>query len=459
MTRPVVYAATAQGSVVAGNTSSMTDAFSGLSLAQSKAKQYVGLASSGPVAERVAKSTGISGGSVSATIPDEGTIINFTARADTGAKAAKLADAAVLATRDQALAMEAANSGGRPSESVVRIVPFYNATTPSSPTSPKLWLNVLLGAAAGLVLGYLIVYGRRQIDNKVRHVDDVEPAIHAPVLGVVPRVKQLADQRANGLREVGPAAEALRMLRTNLRFIDVDHPPKSIVITSANPGEGKSTVSSNLARVLAAAGQKVLLIDADLRKPVVAKILDVDGSIGLTQALAGDIDLVDAIQPTDYRNLSVLTAGRIPPNPSELLGSKRMQAIIQELTKEYFVIFDAPPLLPVTDAGLLANHCDGVVMVFYVGKTQIEHAQMSAKVLDQIGARMYGAVLNMAPRRGMGSVIYGYGYGGKNYGGYGYGYGADNEGTSVEVSDVKSPDDDDAAQQPAEQHSKAESTA
>ena len=226
-------------------------------------------------------------------------------------------------------------------------------------------------------------------------------------------------RRSRGVREdLGVVAEAFRQLRTNLRFVDVDHPPRSIVVTSANPHEGKSTVSSNLARMMAAAGQPTLLIDADLRRPSLASTFDLDPAVGLTQVLVGDLTVADVLQETRTPNLQVITAGRIPPNPSELLGSQRMHALVDELSQEFMVILDAPPLLPVTDAGLLTVTSDGALLVIAVGKTAVEEVVLCRKVLDQVGGRLLGAVLNMAPSRGLGAVVYGYG-GGSFTQGYG----------------------------------------
>ena len=217
--------------------------------------------------------------------------------------------------------------------------------------------------------------------------------------------------------DLGRAAEAFRQLRTNLRFVDVDNEPRRIVVTSALAGEGKSTVSSNIARLVAQAGTPVLLIDADLRRPMIATTFDIDGAVGLTQALAGDVEVRDVIVESGMANLSLLPAGRIPPNPSELLGSLRMKQFIDDLAADYLVILDAPPLLPVTDAGLLSAFCDGALLVQAAGKTQIEQSQQCRRILDQVGSRLLGVVLNKAPVKGAAAIAYGGGYG--TYGDYG----------------------------------------
>ena len=189
-------------------------------------------------------------------------------------------------------------------------------------------------------------------------------------------------------------------------------------MTSANPGEGKSTMSAVLAQMLASSGQRTVLIDTDLRKPVVHKIFGLDGSVGLTQILAGDMQLSDVAQKIEGQpNLRVVPAGRIPPNPSELLGSQRMKALMDYLQDDAMVIMDAPPLLPVTDAGLLAALADGAILVMEVGGTYKEQARLCGKIFKQVDGRLLGVVLNRASRRNLGSVYYGYGYGGygQNY--------------------------------------------
>ena len=213
------------------------------------------------------------------------------------------------------------------------------------------------------------------------------------------------------LDQLGAASEAFRQLRTNLRFVGVDDPPRSIVVTSANAHEGKSTVSATLARVLADAGEQVVLIDADLRRPSLARVFDHDGGLGLSQLLAGQVGLRDILHGTDQVNLSLITAGRTPPNPSELLGSVRMKQLVDHLARDHVVILDAPPLLPVTDAGVLAAQCDGALFVFAVGRTHKDQARLAARMMGRVGGRVLGVVLNLAPRRGLGAVHYGYGHG------------------------------------------------
>lgn len=296
--------------------------------------------------------------------------------------------------------------------SQTRLVALEPAQLPGAPFSPDTTKLAGMGGAGGLALGLAVAFLRRALDNKIRHNSDIEDILQSSVLAVVPRSTDLSAKGRRNVDGLGQAAEAIRLLRTNLRFVDVDNPPRAIVMTSANPGEGKSTISAVLAQMLAASGQRTILVDTDLRKPVVHRIFDIDGSVGLTQVLAGDVPVSDVAQfVKGHPHLRVIPAGRIPPNPSELLGSQRMKALLDRLSQEAVVLLDAPPLLPVTDAALLSALADGAILTFEVGGTYKEQARLTGKILGQVDARLLGVVLNRASRRSMGSVYYGYGYG------------------------------------------------
>jgi capsular exopolysaccharide synthesis family protein len=195
-------------------------------------------------------------------------------------------------------------------------------------------------------------------------------------------------------------AEALRQLRTNLRFVDVDQPTRAMAITSACPGEGKSTTACNLAIVLAEAGKRVVLVDADLRRPRLAEYLDLEGAIGLTNVLAGQIRVETALQHWGSTGVFVLASGSIPPNPSELLGSRNMADLVAALSAAFdVVIIDTPPLLPVTDAAVLATAVDGTLLVTRHGHTTTSQARQAAEALRAVEGRVLGTVLNMVPGR------------------------------------------------------------
>jgi capsular exopolysaccharide synthesis family protein len=200
-----------------------------------------------------------------------------------------------------------------------------------------------------------------------------------------------------------------------LRYVDVDNPPRSVVITSSLPGEGKTTTACNLAIALAQDGSKVLLVEADLRLPRVAEYLGVDGSLGLTDVLIGQTDPQAAIISWQRGLLDFLPSGAIPPNPSELLGSKHMVDLLEQFTRSYdIVVIDSPPLLPVTDAAILARVADGALLVTRYASATKENVTDASEHLHQAGARLLGTMLNFAPARKRAGYGYGYGYG---YGG------------------------------------------
>jgi capsular exopolysaccharide synthesis family protein len=202
------------------------------------------------------------------------------------------------------------------------------------------------------------------------------------------------------------------VLRTNLSFIDVDQHAKALVVTSSVPGEGKSTVASNAAIAMAGAGQKVLLIDGDLRRPQVATLLGLEPTVGLTSVLIGASDLDESAQHHAPSGLDVLTAGLLPPNPAELLQSRAMHELLEAARARYDVtIIDAPPLLPVTDAAVMASLTDGAVLIVRHGKTKRDQLTGAVARLAAVGSAPLGLVLNMAPGRRSGSYGYGYGYG------------------------------------------------
>ncbi|RIW36063.1 polysaccharide biosynthesis tyrosine autokinase [Bacillus salacetis] len=208
-----------------------------------------------------------------------------------------------------------------------------------------------------------------------------------------------------------PVSEQYRTLRTNIEFSQVDDAYRSLMVTSTGPGEGKSTTSANLAVVFAQQGKKVLLIDADLRKPTMHYTFQKMNTVGLSNAVTKQVGLTDAVQSTRVENLDILTSGPIPPNPAELLGSKGMNSLLEEMYRLYdVVIFDTPPVLAVTDAQILANKCDGTVLVVSSGRTEIEAAQKAKEQLQSAQAKLLGVVLN---NKEVKSSQYYYYYGGK----------------------------------------------
>lgn len=303
--------------------------------------------------------------------------------------------------------------------SPVKLTRAQEATVPAFPVSPRIPLNLAIGAAAGLILGIIVAVLRETLETRIRNESDLKQVTDVAVLGGIgfdPNAKENpltvhADPRSR-------RAESFRTLRTNLSFLEVERAERSFVITSSIQSEGKSTTSANLAIALADAGSRVLLVDADLRRPTVADYMGLEGVVGLTDVLIGRAELRDVMQPWGMGSLFVLPAGHVPPNPSELLGSARMSRLIAELNDIFdVVIFDSPPLLPVTDAAILAKKVGGTIMVVAAGRTHKNQLRGSLAALSNVGAPVSGVVLTMLPTKGSNAESYGYELG---YGTYGY---------------------------------------
>ena len=296
----------------------------------------------------------------------------------------------------------------------LRVTVVERAALPAAPIAPQKKIIVAMGAFFGLAAAIAFCVIREKLDTSIKHPDQLGRVTHSPVVGVIgydarsprrPLVVQ-SDPRS-------PGAEAFRQLRTNIRFVNVDRTVRSLVVTSALSTEGKSTVSCNLAIAMAQAGQRVILVEADLRKPMVRQYMGVEGAVGLTNVLLGEIDLDDALQPWGGGLLHVLPGGALAPNPSELLGSLGMAEVVARLeAMSDLVIFDAPPLLPVTDAAVLGVNTDGAVIVVRSGKTTRDRVERAVESLAGVGVRIVGSVLTMAPTKGPDSYHY-YAYYGK----------------------------------------------
>ncbi|MGY1769906.1 polysaccharide biosynthesis tyrosine autokinase [Blastococcus sp. SYSU D00813] len=281
---------------------------------------------------------------------------------------------------------------------------------PSEASSPQTDRNVLLGLVGGLALGAGGALLRSRLDRSVKDPEEVANLTAAPVIGTVLRDDAVEKfhtiERASGSRTV----EDYRQIRTNLQFLNVDSPPKVIMVTSALPSEGKTTLTVNLAIALAEAGQRVTVVEADLRRPKVTRYLGMVGGVGLTNVLAGSADMEDVLQA--YRDgMSVIAAGPTPPNPGELLASTHMSHFVADLrARNDFVLVDAPPLLPVADATGLASSMDGVLLTVRYGSTHRDQLRQAVAMLDRVGARTLGVVLNIVPPKAQGASVYGYGY-------------------------------------------------
>lgn len=231
-----------------------------------------------------------------------------------------------------------------------------------------------------------------------------------PILGGITLDKQAAESARVVIDNPHHThSEAFRALRTNLQFVNAGDRPRSIVFTSSIPEEGKTTTTAHLALTLAAADQRVCVVEADLRRPRLLNYLGMEGSVGLTNVLIGDANLEDMLQPYGDSNLTVLGCGPIPPNPVELLGSARMRSLIQDLEQRFdIVMIDAPPLLPVTDAAVLTSITDGAILVVGAGIIKNEHLTRTLERMDQAQGQVLGLIINRLPTSGA-DAYYAYG--------------------------------------------------
>lgn len=411
-----VYTASAKVFVSTSGASSAAELQQGNNFTQQRVKTYADLVKTAAVLQPTIDALGISTSverlrrDVSATAPLNTTVIDVTVNNADPVFAASLATATAAELIAVVEDIETTDSVvGSP----VRLTTVQEAEVPWAPTSPNTRLNIALGLLLGIAAGLAIALLRHALDTRVRNERDVDLVTERPVIGGIvfdPKAKERplvlhADPRS-------PRAESFRTLRTNLQFLDAGKRHRSFVVTSSLPSEGKSTTAANLAIALADAGAKVLLVGADLRRPKMADYMSIEGGVGLTDVLVGRVTVKDATQQWGRTGLHLLPAGTIPPNPSELLGSTVMSELIEDLQREYdVVLYDAPPLLPVTDAAVLARLVGGAIMVVAAGRTRRQQVEGAIDALDNVDAPLSGVVLTMLPVKGPDAYGYGrYGY-------------------------------------------------
>lgn len=416
-----VYESTANGLVQSKATASQGGAIYGDSYANSKVPTFLEMATWKIVAQTAAKELNLNespdqlASRVTVINPSGTSILKFTAQANSPQAAAALAQAWIDALGKT---IDTVDGTGTAGSSPISIYSAAAATVSSAPIFPDKRTALLVGGVLGLGVGIAFALVRTASDRRIRPADDVQTRIGIPVVGTIPASTALSvdhrllDPSRTGEKGGGGSAlaEALRSLRTNLRFMDVDNPPRTIVVTSPLPADGKSTIACNLAVTLAASGESVVLVDGDMRRPTVAKTMGLPTDAGLSDVLAGRVDLADVLQRTGTENLKVLAAGSIPPNPSELLGSARMRQVLDDLAADAIVIIDAPPVLPVTDGSVLTHQADGALMAISVGKTTYDIVDKAIDTLHKAHGRVLGLVLNKAPLKGMDAPSYSHAY-------------------------------------------------
>jgi receptor protein-tyrosine kinase len=295
--------------------------------------------------------------------------------------------------------------------SPVKVTVVDRPEQPLTPSEPQTLRNLALGLILGLGLGGGVAVARARLDRSVKEADDVSELTGAPLIGTILRDTSLEKRHTIERSGDSRTAEDYRQLRNNLQFLNIDDPPRVIMVSSALPSEGKTTLVINLALALADAGQRVVIVEADLRRPKVTNYLGLVGGVGLTNVLAGTAEVDEVVQRYGDERVSVLASGPTPPNPGELLASSHMRVLVEKLRGQYdFVLVDVPPLLPVADASGLAPHTDGALLSVRYGSTRKDQLSQAAATVQRAGGRILGVVLNIVPPKAGGAAAYGYGY-------------------------------------------------
>lgn len=405
-----LYEAKSQLFVSVKGGGSAADVSQGNAFAESRVTSYVSLATSPRVLQAVAEEVDFAGGAhglagkVVATTPVQTVLIDIAATDANPQQASKIANSVAKQLITAVNEVE--------DVTIVHLSVFEQAAPPLAPSSPRVPLNLALGVVLGLLGGAAYAFLREILDTRIRSQSDVERVVSAGVLGTFAADASLENQPliTQG-DQFSHRAESFRQLRTHLHFTNISGGAQTVVVSSSIPGEGKTSTAVNLAIMLAESGTRVLLVDADLRRPRVAHYLGIEGSVGLSGILSHSVAFEDAIQAWGRNGaLHVLASGRSAPNPSELLGSPTMEKLIARFEADYeVVVIDAPPLLPVTDPAVLGSMASGVVLVVSAdGRTNRAEVSQAVANLDAVNARLLGVVVNRVAKAASNHTYYDY---------------------------------------------------
>ena len=401
---PRTYSAQVQLFVAAQDQNSANTAYQGGLFSQQRVKSYADIVNSPPVMSAVIAQLGLStttqqlSSRVSASAPLDTVLVNITAEDGSPQRAQSIANATGTQFAQFVTGIERTDPSGPPPVKVTVVKP---APLPTAPVSPRRSLNLALGLLVGLAVGIGGAVLRETLDTSVKAGDDLLHDFGLPAVGIISFDPEASRQPLVLRGQSQSNREAYRQMRTNLQFIDVDTPPRSIVITSSVPEEGKTTTTMNLAVTMAEAGLRIVVIDGDLRRPQLANYFGLESAVGLTSLLIGRAKVDDVLQEWGSGLLRVLPSGPVPPNPSELLGSQGMRMLLRQLEDMAdLVIIDAPPVLPVTDAAVLSTVASGALLVVHAGRTRREQVRRSLTSIKAVDGRVLGIVLNKAPTRG-----------------------------------------------------------
>jgi capsular exopolysaccharide synthesis family protein len=400
------YASSVTLYVSAGtNTTDPSMAYQGALLSQQDVQSYADLLTGTRLAGSVVSHLGLpmTPSQVAAEIsarPIPQTVLLTATVTDTSPRRAQLIAAAVGMQFVQMVSVLERPPGHQ--QATVRVTVVAPATLPGSPVSPSPVRNVGIALALGLLIGIALAALRRSLDTTIKSTEQLAAMTAGkPVVGTIPfdsaarKHPLVAGDDPSGRR-----LEAYRKIRTNLQFIDIDAPRKALLFTSPLPEEGKSSAVCNLAVMVAQSGQRVIVVEADLRRPRATGYLGLPSSVGLTDVLVGRVDAREAVQTWGEDLFDVLASGPAPPNPSDLLGSQRMSLLVEQLRGRYDVILlDSPPVLPFADAAATAPACDGAILIVRYGKTRTAQLRQACEALGAVGTPVLGSVLSMTPAR------------------------------------------------------------
>lgn len=404
------YSATAELFVAPGSRPGVDEALQGSRFYENRVKTYALIVDSTIVLEPVIEQLGLDttprelAERVSASAPVETVLLHVNVKDESAQQAATIANAVATQFREIAPQLESVGGEG---EEPVRISIVQPATPPDDPISPNKRLIVLMSLMLGIAGGFAIAVIREVLDDKVRTEADLNAITDVPIVG---RIPEKARGESVYIKSRGARAEAYRQLRTNLHYLGVSGHPHAIVITSARPEEGKSVTAVNLALTIARTGQSVCLVEADLRRPGISPALDIENEAGLTSIIVGAAEFDEVVQTWSASGVDILPSGHLPPNPSELLSNEATEELLNMLQKRYdYIVVDAPPLLAVTDAVILARYCGGALLVVPNLGRRTATRQQIIQSLDNLaagGTRALGFVLTRQPVKDPDSALY-----------------------------------------------------
>ena len=395
------YQASAQAFISISYAGSVTDLNQGALVAQQVVASYADIGTTTYVLEPVARELGVGGSlqrlasRITVSAPADTAVLQVTAQAQSPTEAALLANAVTKRLTVAVSTLSPSGSGAR-----VRLVQVQRAVPPSAPSSAPWFSIVIVGGILGALGALLVIVIRYVLDSKVRTSTEIERIVRAPVVGDLRRHSQFSSRDAViDVNAHSEPAESIRALRTNLLFLEPDRQSVRMMVTSANDGEGKTTVVANLAAAMSAAGLATLVIDADLRRPSLQRKFGLESSVGLSDVLIGSVTFDDAVETWEPTGLKILAAGSLPPNPQELLQSHKMAALIEEVSAAYsHILVDTPPLGPVADAAVAGQLLDGCLLVCSPTRSSRTQLQKVIDLLSRTNVKVEGAVANFTTR-------------------------------------------------------------